>query len=274
MQRLYKRHIDRDMFILLNMNFKSLTPELNSIVKYIAENYLELFLGMIDVISVDTTSLNNSTKYNGEFTELGKDIKNNPQELYNFSTLEKILNFVLNLVFPYSSEVFNNDDRTYPNVLEDIFSLLIDIRKQINVKLRENEKFSEDITIFKIISQKIEKSFEDIMESITDKNLKPHKIDNNSSRMLFELLKSLDDGNKIPLSIIVSYYVKSILEAKPIRDKVRILYLEYLLNTNIDNYKINNAKNNSLLKTKVGGGQSLNKRTKKRWIFNIIFNKK
>lgn len=263
MQRLYKRHIDRDMFILLNMNFKSLTPELNSIVEYIAENYLELFLGMIDVISVDTTSLYNSTKYNGEFTELGKDIKNNPQELYNFSTLEKILNFVLNLVFPYSSEVYNNDDGTYPNVLEAIFSLLINIREKINVKLRENKKFSEDITIFKIISQKIEKSFETIMLSITDKNLKPHKIDNNSSRMLFKLLKSLDDGNKIPLSIIVSYYVKSILEAKPIRDKVRILYLEYLLNTNIDNYKINNANLNSLLEPQVGG-QLKNKRTKKR----------
>jgi hypothetical protein len=84
MQRLYKRHIDRDMFILLNMNFKSLTPELNSLIKHLATNYLELFLGMIDVISLDTTSLNINAKYNGEFTELGKDIKKNPQKLYNF----------------------------------------------------------------------------------------------------------------------------------------------------------------------------------------------
>ena len=51
-QKLGDTHIDKGILTLLNMNLISLTPEINFMIKYIADNFIELFVGMIDVINL------------------------------------------------------------------------------------------------------------------------------------------------------------------------------------------------------------------------------
>lgn len=266
MKYIQKRHLSREMFLLFNMNFVSLTPEINSIIKHIANNFLELFLGLLDVIMIDTSELHtmdeNPSLYNGEFTQLGKKIKNNPNLLYNFETLEQILNLVLNLVCPYNPDEEYQKD-SFPNVLEAIFSkLIIPNQELINEELRKlsNDEYRElktdlpqnEITIFKLIFEKISNSFDEISKILSPDNQKI-SFDNESRTKLQELLRLLNNGEKIPIYILISYYIKSIIEQYQIQNIVRFMYLEYIIDMNIAIFNKHNH-------TKSGGG----KRTKKR----------
>jgi len=276
MKHIQKRHLSRENFLLFNMNLVSLTPEINSIIKYIANNFLDLFLGLLDVIIIDTSNLNIMDKdpslYNGKFTQLGKKIKNNPNLLYNFETLEQILSLLLNLICPYNTDEEYNEDN-FPNVLEAIFSeIIIANQNIINEKLRglSDEEYSKldtkllknEITIFKLISEKINNSFDEISKILSTDNQKI-LFNNNSTRRLQELLNLLDNGEKIPIYILISYYIKSIIEQDQIQNIVRFMYLEYITDMNIAIFNKHNQElltKISLIHTKSGGG----KRTKKR----------
>lgn len=276
MKYIQKRHLSREIFLLFNMNLVSLTPEINSIIKYIANNFLDLFLGLLDVIMIDTSELHimdeNPSLYNGQFTKLGKKIKKNPNLLYNFETLEQILSLVLNLICPYNADE-EYKENNFPNVLEAIFSeIIIANRNKINEELIKlsskeytnlNTKIPQNkITIFKLISEKIGNSFDEISKILTTDNQKI-SFDNNSRRRLQELLELLNNGEKIPIYILISYYIKSIIEQDQIQNIIRFMYLEYIIDMNI---AIFNKHNQELLQkilsthTKSGGG----KRTKKR----------
>lgn len=276
MKHIQKRHLSKEMFLLFNMNLVSLTPEINSIIKHISNNFLELFLGLLDAIMIDTSKLNTMDEqpslYNGEFTQLGKKIKNNPNLLYNFETLEQILSLSLYLICPYNTDEEYKEDN-FPNVLEAIFSkLIIPNQKLINEELRKlspkeyinlNTKLPQnEITIFNLISEKISNSFDEISKILSTDNQK-RLFNNNSTRRLKELLKLLDDGENIPIYILISYYIKSIIEQDEIQNIVRFMYLEYIIDMNIAIFNNHNQElltKISLIHTESGGG----KRTKKR----------
>ena len=262
MKYIQKRHLSREIFLLFNMNLVSLTPEINSIIKYIANNFLELFLGVLDVIMIDTSELNNLSLYNGQFTKLGRKIKNNPNLLYNFETLEQILSLVLHLICPYNTFDENQKD-SFPNVLEAIFSdIIIANQNIINQKLRglSDEEYinlntklpQNEITIFNLISEKISNSFDEISKILSPDNQKI-SFDNESRIKLQELLRLLNNGEKIPIYILISYYIKSIIEQDQIQNIIRFMYLEYIIDMNITIF-------NKSIHTKSGGG----KKTKKR----------
>ena len=159
--------------------------------------------------------------------------------LYNFEVIELLLNYVLNLICPYNSiGDIPNKDTEFPNCIESIFYLLFIDKHIINEKLKEltPEKYvnlntkipQQKITIFKLIIEKIQLSFEKI-----SKMLKNDKISNKSSSILFKLLGLLDEkANEkicVPLYIIITYYIKSILEIDEIHSFIRITYLEHIL---------------------------------------------
>lgn len=261
MKYIQKRHLSKEIFLLFNMNLVSLTPEINSIIKYIANNFLELFLGVLDVIMIDTSELNimdkNPSLYNGQFTKLGKKIKKNPNLLYNFEILEHILSLVLNLICPYNADEEYKEDN-FPNVLEAIFSdIIIANQKIINQKLRglSDEEYinlntklpQNEITIFNLISEKISNSFDEISKILSPDNQKI-SFDNESRTKLQELLRLLNNGEKIPIYILISYYIKSIIEQDQIQNIIRFMYLEYIIDMNITIF-------NKSIHTKSGGGK-------------------
>ena len=306
-QKLEDTHISRGILTLLNMNLISLTPEINFMIKYIADNFIELFVGMIDVINLESGQLktNNLKLINGEFTKLGSKIKENPNLLYNFEIIEVLLNYVLGLICPYNLVDDIPDKKTeFPNCIESIFYLLFIDKNIINKELQRltTEKYAnlntkilqKEITIFKLIIEKIQLSFEVISKMLKKDEIsnKSSEVNNKSSSILFKLLSLLDEKENqkicVPLYIIVTYYIKSILEIDEIHSFIRITYLEHILDRNIELYKkslevyledlnIKNKKNKAYFKSIIdilnspspspsqgGGGQQTNKKTKKK----------
>jgi hypothetical protein len=312
-QKLEDTHISRGILTLLNMNLISLTPEINFMIKYIADNFIELFVGMIDVINLESGQLKKKIDLNlinGEFTKLGSKIQNNPMLLYNFEIIEVLLNYVLGLICPYNLVVDIPDKNTeFPNCIESIFYLLFFDKQIINEELKNlsPEKYAnlntkipkQEITIFKLIIEKIQLSFEAILkmlkkDEISNKSssilFKSSSILFKSSSILFKLLSLLDEKeNKkicVPLYIIITYYIKSILEIDEIHSFIRITYLEHILDKNIKLYKEHlqayvkkmegNEDNKTVFFEQIlnilnspspshgGGGQQTNKKTKKK----------